>query len=186
MNRHLKPILAAAALAVYLLLLRYVAPSREPYFILGTAVVGLVAWLCGSVAGLGSALFLIPMTTLVYEQFSVSTSYTSFASSPAYIAIQIIAAVALGRIRRIQKEVSLRNESLEGDSERLRRMLANVQELGGLHNLCSHCKSIQDKDGIWQHVDDYLKEQTKMEFSHCICPRCADKFHDRGIDVEPA
>jgi len=186
MNKLLKAIVAAAVIAVYLMLLRYVAPSQEPYYILGTAVVGLAAWLCGSVMGLATALILIPMTSLVYEQFSVATSYASVASSPAYIAMQILAAISLGRLRHISKVRIQKDAELETANERLRNMLANVQELGGIHNLCSHCKSIQDKDGLWQHVDDYLKAQTKMEFSHCICPRCADKFHDKGIDVEPA
>ncbi len=184
MHKYLKPIVSAAVIAVYLLLLRYVAPSREPYFIMGTAVVGVVAWLCGVVPGLGTALLLIPLTTMVYDQFSVSTSYASFASSPAYIALQILAAVSLGHLRRSSKELSKKETELESANERLRNMLANVQELGGIHNLCSTCKSIQDKDGVWQHVDIYLKEQTKMEFSHCICPRCAERFHKKGIDIE--
>lgn len=186
MNRLINVIVSAAVVAVYLLLLRYVAPSQEPYYILGTAVVGLVAWLCGSVTGLATALLLIPMTALVYDQFSVATSYTSVAATPAYIAMQILAAVALGRLRHNSQILSQRDEDLATANERLRNMLANVQELGGVHNLCSHCKSIQDKDGVWQHVDDFLKAQTKMEFSHCICPHCADKFHSHGIDVDPA
>lgn len=186
MNKYTKPIVSAAVIAVYLFLLRYVAPSTEPYFILGTAVVGSVAWLCGSVTGLGTALLLIPMTTMVYDQFSVSTSYTGFASSPAYIAMQIFAAISLGRLRRSKLTLSQKERELEMTNERLRNMLANVQELGGLHNLCSHCKSIQDKDGVWQHVDDFLKAQTKMEFSHCICPRCAEKFNAKDIDVDPS
>ena len=183
MNKVIKPIVAAAVTAVYLLLLRFVVPSTQPYFILGTAVVGTVAWLCGRVAGLATALLLIPITTLIYEQFSLSTSFTAFASSPAYIAMQILTSIVLGRFRRCQMEHGKIEAHLEADNERLRGMLANVQELGGLHNLCSHCKSIQNKDGAWQHVDDYLKEQTKMEFSHCICPHCAEKFHEKGITV---
>lgn len=180
MSRLIKPIVSAAVVAIYLLLLRYVAPSREPYFILGTAVVGLVSWLCGSVTGLASALFLIPMTTLVYEQFAISTSYTSVASTPAYISMQVFAAVALGHLRKSRMALAQKETELTAANERLRGLLANVQELGGIHNLCSRCKSIQDKDGLWQDVDTFLKEQTKMEFSHCICPRCAEHFQPGG------
>lgn len=186
MNRCVKPIVSVAVVAVYLLLLRYVVPSREPYFILGTAVVGVIAWLCGSIAGLVSALLLIPATIWIWDQFEVSTSYRSFAFSPAYIALQILTAVSLGQLKRLTKTLNQKKSELETANERLRNMLANVQELGGMHNLCSHCRSIQGKNGVWQHVDDFLTEQTKMEFSHCICPRCAERFHDKGIDVEPA
>lgn len=186
MNKYIKPILAVAAVTTYLLLLRYVAPSREPYFILGTAVVGVVAWLCGSITGLIAALALIPLTDLVYSQFSVSTSYTSFASSPGYLAMQILAAVALGHLRRDRTALARKEAELANANTRLQSMLSNVQELGGIHNLCSKCKNIQDIDGKWMQVDVYLKERTKMEFSHCICPDCAVGFYESGETDESA
>jgi len=181
MNKLIKPIVAAVVIAIYLTLLRYVAPSNEPYFMLGTAVVGTVAWLCGSVMGLASALLLVPATIWVYDQFSISTNYDTYAFAPAHITLQILAAVSLGNLKRNTKMLSQRDSDLAAANERLRGLLADVQELGGVHNLCSHCKSIQDKDGAWKHVDVYLKEQTKMEFSHCICPECAKEF-EKDID----
>ncbi len=177
MNRVIKPILAIVSIAAYLLLLRYVAPSREPYFILGTAVVGIVAWLCGSIYGLIAALALIPLTALVYSQFSVSTSFTSFASSPGYIAMQILTAIALGHLRRDRIILGRKEEELANANERLHSLLSNVQELGGIYNLCSECKNIQDEDGQWLLIDSYLKDRTKMEFSHCICPDCAERLY---------
>jgi hypothetical protein len=178
MNRCIKPILAVAAVATYLLLLRYVAPSREPYFILGTAVVGVVAWLCGSITGLICALFLIPFTDWVYSQFSTSISYASFASSPGYISMQILTAVALGHLRRDRMTLAKKESELANANERLRSMLSKVQEPGGIHNMCSQCKNIQDEDGRWLLIDTYLKDRTKMEFSHCICPDCAEHFYE--------
>lgn len=178
MKRYIKPILAVATVVIYLALLRYVAPSREPYFILGTAVVGLVAWLCGSIPGLICALLLIPFTEWVYSQFSASTSYSSFASSPGYLAMQILTAVALGHLRRDRMALARKESELANANERLRSMLSKVQELGGIHNLCSRCKNIQDEDGRWQLIDSYLKDRTKMEFSHCICPKCAEHFYE--------
>ena len=178
MNRYIKPVLAVATVATYLVLLRYVAPSREPYFILGTAVVGLVAWLCGSIPGLICALFLIPFTDWVYSQFSASTSYSSFASSPGYIAMQILTAIALGHLRRDRMALERQESELANANERLRSMLSKVQEPGGIHNLCSRCKNIQDEDGRWMLIDTYLKDRTKMEFSHCVCPNCAEHFYE--------
>ena len=177
MSRYIKPILAVAIVVTYLWLLRYVAPSREPWFILGTAVVGMVAWLCGSMTGLICALFLIPFTEWVYSQFSASTSYASFASSPGYIAMQILTAIALGHLRRDRMTLAKKESELASANERLRSMLSKVQEPGGIHNMCSKCKNIQDEDGRWLLIDTYLKDRTKMEFSHCICPDCAEHFY---------
>ena len=185
MRRYLKPILAVATVAIYLALLRYVAPSREPYFILGTAVVGVVAWLCGIIPGLICALFLIPFTDWVYSQFATSTSYSSFASSPGYLAMQILTAVALGHLRRDRMTLARKESELAHANERLRSMLSKVQEPGGIHNMCSQCKDIQDEDGRWLLIDSYLKDRTKMEFSHCICPKCAEHFYDSSEIKEP-
>lgn len=185
MKRYIKPILAVATVAIYLALLRYVAPSREPYFILGTAVVGVVAWLCGIIPGLICALFLIPFTDWVYSQFATSTSYSSFASSPGYLAMQILTAVALGHLRRDRMTLARKESELANANERLRSMLSKVQELGGIHNMCSRCKDIQDEEGRWLLIDTFLKDHTKMEFSHCICPKCAKKFYDSSEIEEP-
>jgi ethanolamine transporter EutH len=177
MNRYVRLVVALAAIAAYLVALRFVAPSDQPYFILGIGIVGLVAWLLGTVPGLVVALLLIPLTNHVYRQFTVSTSYLSFAASPAYLGIQILAAVTLGRLRREKINLKEKEEELAEINMRLQGALSQVQELGGIHNLCSECKAIQDDDGKWQSIGVYLKEQTKMEFSHCICPSYADNFH---------
>ncbi|MEE9368028.1 MAG: hypothetical protein V3V05_04085 [Pontiella sp.] len=180
MNKMFRVIVAISAITVYLLALRYVAPGDKPYFIFGISIVGLVAWLLGMVPGLVTALLLIPITNLIYQQFSISTSYMTFANSPAYLGTQILAAVTLGHLRREKNKLSHKETELEETNVLLQRALSQVQELGGLHNLCSECKSIQDDDGNWQEIDTYLKDQTKMKFSHCMCPACANNFHKQS------
>jgi len=178
MNRYVKLIVAIMAPTAYLLALRYMLPSDEPYFILGIGIVGLITWLLGTASGLVATLLLIPLTRLVYDQFSISTSYLSVASSPPYLGIQILAVVAIGHLRREKNRLTHKADELEDTNQHLQNTLSHVQEIGGLHNLCGECKKIQDANGIWKPVDLYLKEQTKMEFSHCICPDCADHFND--------
>lgn len=183
MNRYVKLVIAIAAMIAYLAALRFVAPPDKPYFILSIAIVGLVAWLLGTVQGLVSAIILIPATTYIYQQFAVSTSYMSFASSPAFLGIQILAATALGHLRREKKRLREQEYQLTEANKNLQHALSQVQELGGIHNLCSTCKKIQDDAGGWQFVDKFLTEKTKMEFSHCICPECAEHFHDQSKDM---
>lgn len=177
MNRYLRAVLAIGAMGAYLAALLYIVPPDKPYFILAIGIVGLVSWLLGSIQGLISIVVLIPLTTLVYKQFSVSTSYLHFSSSPAYLGIQVVAALAIGHMRREKELLRRKDEELEEANAQLQTILSQVQELGGIHNLCSGCKKVQDDKGDWQSIDSYLKKQTKMEFSHCICPECADEFH---------
>ncbi len=176
MDKYLKALAVAVAGSLYLLALRYVAPSHEPYFILGIGLVGFAAWMLGTPVGLGVAVLLVPLTSDVYDSFSVSTSYASFAASPAYIAMEVLAAFAMGFLRKNRKALSTKESSLESANQHLQNVLSNVQEPGGIHKLCSTCKKIQNDCGEWQAVDAYLKERTKMEFSHCLCPECAKHF----------
>ncbi len=180
MNRTLRLVITIAAVAVYLLALRYVAPSDKPYFILGIGIIGYVAWLLGAIPALVAALVLIPLTHLIYEQFSVSTSYMTFASSPAYLGMLVIAAVTLGYLRNERFALACKKRELDQMNIRLHEVLSKVQELGGVHNLCGECKAIQNDGGNWQAIDRYLKEHTKMEFSHCMCPDCAKHFMEQA------
>lgn len=182
MNRYVKLIVAIATTAGYFLVLRYVAPSREPYFILGIGLIGYVAWLYGIVAGLSMALLLVPSTLYIYSQFDVSTSYLGVASSPAYIALEVLSAVTIGRLRNTLTKYSEQTTSLKNTNESLLTSLAQVQEFGGIHSLCSSCKNILDDNGNWQKIDSYLKEKTKAEFSHGICPDCALEYKNTPMD----
>lgn len=176
MNRYVRLVIAIIAMVAYLAALRYVAPPDQPYFILGIGMVALVSWLLGTIQGLIALVALIPLTNLVYQQFTVSASYVHFASSPAYLGLQIAFAVGIGHMRREKRHLQKKEEQLAEDNERMQTVLAQVQELGGVHNLCSGCKKIQDDAGKWKSIDAFLKAKTKMEFSHCICPDCAEDF----------
>jgi hypothetical protein len=176
MNRFLRLFFAIAAIAAYLAALRYIAPPDQPYFILGIGMVGLVAWLLGAIQGVIATVLLVPLTNLVYQQFTVSASYVHFASSPAYLGLQIVTALAIGHMRREKNMLRKKETELKEANEQLQSVLFQVQELGGLHNMCSGCKQIQDDAGKWQSIDTYLKRHTKMEFSHCICSDCASAF----------
>lgn len=179
MNFYVRLIIAIGTMISYLAGLRYLAPGDQPYFFLGIGVAAFITWLQGTVQGLIAALLLIPLTNHIYQQFSVSTSYQSFASSPAFLGLQILLILGIGHLRRERNLLKKKADEFEETSVRLQTILSKVQELGGLHNMCSECKKIQTDGGDWQLIDQYLKAQTKMEFSHCICPDCAEHFHDQ-------
>jgi len=176
MNLVVKIIVALVSAALYYVLLRYVAPSQEPYFVLGIVLIAWFSWLFGTIYGLIVAAFLVPSTLFVYGHFEVATSYSVFASSPAYIAVEVLAAVTLGRIRIMSETSSRKETDLADANTTLQAALAQVQELGGIHSLCTSCKKIKSDDGEWMKIDTYLKEKTKAEFSHGICPDCAEGY----------
>ena len=59
----------------------------------------------------------------------------------------------------------------------LQEALAEVKTLSGLLPICASCKSIRNDQGYWQQIEAYIKEHSKAEFSHSVCPKCAEKLY---------
>lgn len=57
----------------------------------------------------------------------------------------------------------------------LRKALANVKQLSGLLPICASCKRIRDDKGYWTQIESYIHEHSEAEFTHGICPECAEE-----------
>lgn len=74
------------------------------------------------------------------------------------------------------------SERIQADEERaqliqeLTDALKQVKALKGLLPICASCKSIRDDKGYWQQVELYISSRTDAEFTHGICPECAEKY----------
>jgi PAS domain S-box-containing protein len=47
----------------------------------------------------------------------------------------------------------------------------------GLLPICSSCKKIRDKGGLWHNLEYYFNIHTRIEFSHGICPDCLPRLY---------
>jgi len=63
----------------------------------------------------------------------------------------------------------------------LQDALEKVQTLSGLLPICSSCKKIRDDKGYWNQIETYISSYSEAEFSHSICPACAQKLYP-GMD----
>jgi phosphoserine phosphatase RsbU/P len=63
----------------------------------------------------------------------------------------------------------------------LQDALANVKQLHGLLPICSYCKRIRGDDQYWTAVESYIAERSNAQFSHGICPPCAQEL-EREIE----
>ncbi|OUR81010.1 hypothetical protein A9Q77_02385 [Marinomonas sp. 42_23_T18] len=59
----------------------------------------------------------------------------------------------------------------------LSQALAKVKVLSGFLPICASCKNIRDDKGYWNQIESYISEHTDAEFSHAICPSCAQKLY---------
>jgi PAS domain S-box-containing protein len=63
--------------------------------------------------------------------------------------------------------------------------LANIKTLKGLMPICSSCKKIRDDKGYWNHIEAYIRDHSEVEFSHGICPDCAQKLYPKYYHKNP-
>ncbi len=59
----------------------------------------------------------------------------------------------------------------------LRKKEAEVKTLKGLLPICASCKEIRDDRGYWHQIESYIRDHSEAEFSHSICPKCAEKLY---------
>jgi type II secretory pathway pseudopilin PulG len=96
----------------------------------------------------------------------------------------ILAAAALTLLLWRQAEARQR-AALERTGRDLGAALDQVERLQGLLPTCAACKRIRDKQGDWQPIEAYISARSEAEFSHGICPECAEKLYGHSLPGRP-
>jgi hypothetical protein len=71
-----------------------------------------------------------------------------------------------------------REAALEQVVREKEEVLAQVRELTGLLPVCAWCRKVKDDDGYWLQFEEYVKDHSKAEFTHGICPDCSGKLKE--------
>jgi PAS domain S-box-containing protein len=83
----------------------------------------------------------------------------------------VIGTTGIARDITAEKRAEEERERLVTD---LRRAQAQIKRLNSLLPICSSCKKIRDKQGRWQHIEEFIQDHSEVDFSHSICPHCAN------------
>jgi len=59
----------------------------------------------------------------------------------------------------------------------LRQALSEIKTLSGLLPICGSCKKIRNDKGYWEQMEIYIRDHSEADFSHGICPECAEKLY---------
>ena len=70
-----------------------------------------------------------------------------------------------------------RTGALARANKDLTEALANVKTLSGLLPICASCKKIRDDQGYWTQIESYIRDHSEAEFSHGVCPDCAERLY---------
>ena len=54
-------------------------------------------------------------------------------------------------------------------------MLAGIKRLNSLLPICAFCNKVRSDKEYWDQIKAFIKEHSKDEFGHGICPECAEK-----------
>ena len=87
---------------------------------------------------------------------------------------QVAGIIGVARDITGRKTAEAEREKLIGE---LQVALANIKTLRGFLPICASCKKIRDDKGYWNQIESYLHEHADVEFSHGICPSCAEKLY---------
>lgn len=60
----------------------------------------------------------------------------------------------------------------------LQEAIARVKQLSGLLPICASCKKIRDDQGYWNQIEVYIRDHSEANFTHGICPVCAEKWQE--------
>ena len=104
------------------------------------------------------------------ENALVRTTRTALAVIATLILITLASLYARFRLKQ-QSEARLLAKAAE-----LSAALDRVQTLKGMLPICAWCKKIREDNGYWTRVESYISSHSAAEFTHCICPACADGF----------
>ena len=75
-------------------------------------------------------------------------------------------------------DITERKQAEEHERTLLRELqtsVAEVKVLRGNLPICASCKRIRGDGGKWEAVESYVREHTNAEFSHGLCPDCAQR-----------
>ncbi len=84
------------------------------------------------------------------------------------------------QVIHVTRDITARKKA-EEERERLirelQKALGEIKTLAGLLPICANCKKIRDDKGYWNQIEVYISEHSEAEFSHSLCPQCAEKLY---------
>lgn len=143
-------------------------------------------WLLAYYAGLVNrpALQLIPplfvsVNLILLRLFWVNSGESGTIDGDIIVIVVMNAIGAL--LVRYKTETRQRSAQLWKAEQRARasleHTLAELKQLRGIIPICAHCKEVRTELGDWQQLEAYVHAHSEAQFSHGVCPSCAQKHY---------
>ncbi len=73
---------------------------------------------------------------------------------------------------RVFIQIAEHNRKQQELIKKLQDALEHINTLHGIIPICTKCRKILSQNEKWLELEDYIKENTDIEFSHKTCPDC--------------
>jgi integral membrane sensor domain MASE1 len=113
-------------------------------------------------------------TLLGLGPFTRPTENTSLLLLQAFMGVTSVMIMVLAAAVSERKGAETNQEKLILE---LQEALHRIKTLKGLLPICAACKKIRDDKGYWNHIESYIREHSEADFTHGICPSCAQKLY---------
>jgi hypothetical protein len=115
-----------------------------------------------------------------FESLGGEKRYMSFDAVPVFNPSgHMLAAIETLHDITELKQIELEKEKSIAD---LNAHISTQMTLKGFVCLCSSCKDIRNKDGVWTTLEEYFGDTIGLQFTHWICPKCAQKRYPDFVD----
>lgn len=74
-------------------------------------------------------------------------------------------------------KIDVQDKEKEIIIHKLEETLGEIKKLSGMLPICSSCNKIRDDKGYWQMLEKYISSHSEAQFSHGICPDCAQHLY---------
>ena len=75
----------------------------------------------------------------------------------------------------ILRDANIRAELLSKNL-RLEDTIDKMEVLAKLLPICASCKKVRDDEGYWKQIEEYLSNNSEIDFKEELCPSCEDKY----------
>lgn len=144
-------------MALAILLLDFLTGPFLMFPILFVIPVTLAAWFLGRRDALTLAI-LLPLARFCIVSIWEPSAPLGYHAFNGLIRVAVLAFIAYLVSRTARQTEELQRE---------------VKLLEGMLPICCFCKKIRDEQKDWQQIETYISKRTEAEFTHSVCPECA-------------
>lgn len=111
-----------------------------------------------------------------FTLWTESPAQYAFFTATAVLHLGITVTFVLLTTEWVAAQLSGARAELAARVDQLQLALGEVKTLEGLVPICAACKRIRDEKGDWIQMEIYVRDRTRADFSHGLCPRCLPKY----------